>query len=255
MRDLPLALLTLVIGLATASTGMAGDLYATGSLGISGATADSGGSTEFFENTGGDSDSSPVYGGAAGIAVPINELFPTGWDDRLRRWRVNLPTWDVRFELEGIAGRDYEMRTEGGDGYFAEVDNWAIMHNVWMDVPIRDPVNWAFGRFPLLEPVTVYVGVGIGLGSTEVSATDNVSKGSKTNYEFAWQAGAGIGYELTEYVTLSAGYRYFDLGKADLTLYGAAPEPFGDYSLDVHAHEFTTNVRVTFYTVPWPRWD
>ena len=244
-------LLVILICVASHATATAGELYVTGSLGISGATGKSGGSTLFFDNTGSDSDSSPVFGGTSGIAIPIDELFP----DRLRRWRVNLPTWDVRFELEGITGRDYELRTDGGDGYFAEVDNWAIMHNLWMDLPIREPVNWAFGRFPLLEPVTVYLGAGIGFGVTEVEATDNVSIGSKTNYKFAWQAGAGIAYKLTDYVTLSVGYRYFDLGKAKLELSTAGIEEFGRYTLDVRAHEFTSGVRVSFYTVPWPRWD
>ncbi len=247
-----LALLACVVGGASSR---AGDLYVTGNLGLSGANGESSGSTLFFPNTGSDSDSSPVYGGAMGIAVPINELFPTGWDDRLRRWRVNLPTWDMRFEVEGIAGRDYELRTDGGDGYFTEVDNWAVMHNLWMDLPIRDPVNWAFGRFPLLEPVTVYLGIGIGLAVTDVEATDNVSRGSETNYKFAWHASAGLAYELTNYVTLSAGYRYFDLGEASLSQSTAGIENFGDYDLDVRAHEFVAGVRVSFYTVPWPRWD
>lgn len=233
----------------------AGDLYATAEIGISGASGDSGGSTDFFDNTGDDSDSSPVYGGAAGIAIPINELLPTSWDDRLRSWRVNLPTWDMRFELEGLAGRDYELRTDGGDGYFTEVDNWVVMHNWWMDVPIRGAVEWAFGRFPLLEPVSVYAGGGIGMAGTKVSATDNVSSGSDRSYRFAWQASAGFEYELTEYVTLSAGYRYFDLGEADIDLNRPGGIPFGDYTLDARAHEFTTGVRVTFYTVPWPDWD
>jgi hypothetical protein len=248
-------LLVLLVCIAADVPARAGDLYVTGSLGISGATGKSGGRTQFFQNTGSDSDSSPVYGGSAGIAIPINELFPTGWDDRMRRWRMSLPTWDLRFELEGIAGRDYELRTDGGDGYFTEVDNWAIMQNLWMDLPIREPITWAFGRFPLLEPVTIYLGVGIGLGVTEFEATDNVSSGDKTNYKFAWQVGAGLAYELTDYVTLSLGYRYFDLGKANLSLSTAGIQNFGKYSMDVQAHEFTSGVRVSFYTVPWPRWD
>ena len=70
MRDytaIPLLIFALV---ATHGSARAGELFVTGSLGISGATGDSGGSTLFFDNTGSDSDSSPVYGGAMGIAVP-----------------------------------------------------------------------------------------------------------------------------------------------------------------------------------------
>lgn len=253
MREFTPAMLAALVIFVGASA-RAGDLYATGSIGISAASGDSGGSTEFFDNTGSDSDASPVYGGAVGFAVPIDELLPPAWDDRLRSWRVNLPTWDLRFELEGIAGRDYELRTDGGDGYFTEVDNWAVTHNVWMDLPIREPVNWLFGRFPLLEPVTLYVGGGIGVAVTDVSATDNVSEGDETNFRFAWQVGAGFGYEVTEYVTLSLGYRYFDLGEAELTLYGAGPDPFGKYTLDARAHEIVSGVRVNFYSVPWPSW-
>ena len=43
---------------------------------------------------------------------------------------------------------------------------------------------------------------------------------------------AGVGYDITENVALDAGYRYNHLGKFD--------------GLKVHAHEFSTGVRVKF---------
>jgi len=37
-------------------------------------------------------------------------------------------------------------------------------------------------------------------------------------YLFGWQAGTGLAYELTQRVTLMAGYRYIDLGQPKVTL-------------------------------------
>ena len=100
------------------------------------------------------------------------------------------------------------------------------------------------------------MGAGIGFGVTDIASTDNIASGSDRNYEFAWQVGDGLGYELTEYVTLTAGYRYFDLNFNEIELYMADDEDlFGYYSLDAQAHEFNLGMRVNFYTMPWPNWN
>ena len=50
-----------------ASAGAAADLYLSGDLVMSGASADASGSTEFFAIDGSDTDSSPAYGLALGL--------------------------------------------------------------------------------------------------------------------------------------------------------------------------------------------
>jgi len=240
------AILTILLSLA-ASSATAGELYLSGHLGISGGFADSGGSTPFFDNTGSDSDSSPSYGLVFGLEAPMNEPLPESWQD-------DLPNWPVMVELEATGGRDFEFLTDGADPYRSEVTSWTVFNNARFDFPVYAPVQWAFGRIPILEPVTFYTMVGLGLAINDVSVTDNVSRGSDTVVNFAWQVGAGFAYEFTEYVSLNLGYRYVDLGETELGL-SVGPTDFGDFTLDVSAHEFATALRVRFYPVPlrWPR--
>lgn len=250
-----LAAFSLLAGIAAlgfAPGARAGDLYLTGNLAISTGTGDSGGSTglptPFFQNTGSDTDAAAAYGGALGLGVKLNEVIPKSWD-------VPLPAWGLRFEFEGMTGRDYDLRTNGSanDSFFTEVDAWTFMPNLWLDIPLAPPIAWAFGRIPILEPLSLYTGAGLGLSTVDLSTTDNVSKGSKEQFLFGWQAGVGLAYELTERVTLAAGYRYVDLGKPDVTLKQEGSEdPFGSYSLDLAAHEFNFGVRVNFWEIPYP---
>ncbi len=246
------ALLTLLAGIAAlglAQGARAGDLYLTGNLAISTGTGDSGGKTPFFQNSGNDSDSAPAYGGALGIGFKLNEAIP-------KSWSVPLPAWGVRFEFEGMAGREYDLRTgtqPSGDGYFTEVTAWTFMPNVWLDIPLGPPIAWAFGRIPILEPLSLYTGAGLGLSTVDLDATDNVSHANREQFMFGWQAGIGLAYELTQRVTLAAGYRYIDLGHPKATLkQTGSDDPFGNYTLDLAAHELNFGVRVNFYSIPYP---
>jgi opacity protein-like surface antigen len=248
-------LLTLLAGaaaLSLAPSARAGDLYLTGNLAISTGTGNSGGKTPFFTNTGSDSDAAPAYGGALGLGFKLNEAFPKSWD-------VPLPAWGVRFEIEGMTGREYELRTNidppsiSGAGYFTEVTAWNVMPNLWIDIPLGPPIAWAFGRIPVLEPLSLYTGAGLGLSTVDVDVTDNVSRGHREQFMFGWQAGIGLEYELTQRVTLAAGYQYVDLGHPKVTLKQAgSTDPFGNYTLDLAAHEFNFGVRVNFWEIPYP---
>ena len=238
---LVMTLLSLAQLVAAPAAG-AGNLYLSGDLGISAANAESGGSNlrSGLDNTGGDSDSSPRYGGALGIE----------WDlDRTIPWDIGLPSWDTRFEFEVIGGRDYEFRTVGAFPYNSEVSSWSMMTNLWLDVPVHGAVEALFGRIPILEPLSIDVGIGIGIAKTDLFVTDSDSIGAANDTKFAWQVGAGIGYALTQAVTFTIGYRYFDLGTLTTELTSAGV-PNGTYSLDVRANELSATLRVNFYGLP-----
>jgi opacity protein-like surface antigen len=128
------------------------------------------------------------------------------------------------------------------------VTSWTVMHNARFDFPLDAPVEWAFGRVPILEPLAFYTTAGVGLAINEVSTTDNVSQGSDTVLGFAWQVGAGFDYAFSRYVSLSIGYRYIDLADVDLDL-TLGPMDFGNFTLDVTAHEFATALRFRFFPV------
>jgi hypothetical protein len=248
------ASLSVLACLALAGPARAGDFYLTGNLAISTGIGDSGGATEFFANTGGDQDSAPSYGGAVGFGFDIAEAIPRTWVPRT--WERPLPGWTARFEFEGITGREYEMLT-GAEGdatsYISEVSAWTFMPNLWIDVPLHQPISWAFGRIPVLEPLTLYGGAGFGLSTVDLDVTDNVSEAHKEQFLFGWQAGVGFGYQLTQRVTLSAGYRYIDLGNPKVTLRNVGSDvEFGDFSMDLAAHEVNFGIRVKFYSIDYP---
>jgi opacity protein-like surface antigen len=227
---------------------LAGDFYVSGNLAISGATGDTSGQTEFFSISGSDTDSAPVYGGTIGYGFKMSEPI-----DRVGNYR--MPSIGIRNEVAVEGGRDYEMRTRGGDGFFTKVESWSVMQNSWVDVPVHDMVSAFMGRIPILMPLQVYVGGGIGVSALDTKTTDNFTRASKEFYNFSWQVGTGLSYELTDRVTFSMGYRYVEPGDFELKLrISPDAEPFGKFKMDLEAHEFTTALRVDFYTLGMPTW-
>jgi len=235
----------LVAGLLLASPAGAAEIYLGGALGNSTASGTGSASSDLFDVEGDDQDSSPSYGGTLGLAFAMDEALPA-----IKTFE--LPSWVVRTELEFLTGRDYEFLTNGvgaGDEFLTEFNAWTIMPNVSVEIPMRDPIQWLFGRIPVLEPMSLYGNVGIGMAAYELSATDNISRtGSQTDYNFAWQGGAGITYQLTDTISFVLGYRYLSLGTAEAVLKDINPE--GDYSIDVSSHELVSGLRLGFYSAP-----
>jgi hypothetical protein len=239
----------------------AADLYASGLFTVAGNTFDSGGFTTtnpgdpqnpdfFFPNTGDDSDSAWVLGGALGFAVPFNQMVPLDWD-----WP--LPDWTIRLEFEGKSGGDTEYITQGLDPYISTVFSWQLMHNMWLDFPLDTPVSWWLGRVPFLDPLSFEMGAGVGVAGTEIETTNNVFRGETSDYNFAWQAGFGLGYRLTDRVNLGVGYRYVDLGSHSFKLRsGGFPDPLGKMNVDLVSHQLTFGIRVAFLDVASPgEWE
>lgn len=233
------------------SSARSGDLYVSGQFAISGGVAESGGSVDLgaggiFPNSGSDTDSSPVFGGAVGYQFPLSELVPADWD-----WP--LPDYAFRVELEGLGGRDYELVTRGPDPYLTRVEAWSLSNNFWMDFPVHDAVAHFFGRVPLVEPLSFSAGAGVGLGGSELSTTNNVFRGSELAYHFQWQVGGGVGYRITDRVSATLGYRYVDSGEFSYALANPpAPDPVGTFKLDLSSHEVAFGLRVSFHSVPSP---
>ena len=86
-----------------------------------------------------------------------------------------------------------------------------------------------------------YIGAGIGFARIKGSASAtgvfyDYSTESIKKTNFAWQAGVGVSYDITNNFAIDTGYRYMDYG--DFEKDGA--------KLDTIAHEFYTGVRVSF---------
>jgi len=128
-------------------------------------------------------------GGAAGVAFEM-------WD---RAWRL---------EVEGRARDPIAGAVPLADGTatstLSATGGWSTMVNLWRDYDLTD---W----------FSCYVGGGIGGGgyrfgvSQEFPVQGTTLVGLGTVGGFAWQAGGGVAYALTERITLDLGYRFFEV--------------------------------------------
>jgi hypothetical protein len=248
-------------------------LYGDLELGISTATGKTSGEHDaappgVLPPHGSDSDASPLIGFALGIESPLDRATP--WNPP---FGMHWPRWKVRTESEFVFLRDYEYKTPGErptDNFFrfTQSDSWTFMQNFLVDMPllpIYRPITWVSkhlrgpARMPTLkralQPMSFDVGAGVGLASTGLFTTDNVTLARANEINFAWQAQAGLGYEVTPNITLMAGYRYVDLGTTSASLVDVNfPEPSrGSFSLDQSAHEFHAGIRVYYFEFnsPW----
>jgi opacity protein-like surface antigen len=254
-----LAALGLLLGAGAAA---AAELYASGHVGFSSGTGDGSGNNDLVGESGSgeDDDASPMYGGAFGIAVPLSQVVPAFdlpyWPGRSLRINgeesFRLPGWRTLIEAEAITGRDFEFSTPGHSTltpYITDVRSTTFLGNVRLDVPIQAPLNLLFGRLPMLEPVTLYVGGGAGVGWNDISTSDTVNAGSDDSFKFAWQGGAGFGYAMSDTLHASFGYRYLDLGSAEIKFDQGPNE--GKFDADIAAHEVTVSLRFHFYHIPF----
>ena len=146
-----------------------------------------------------------------------------------------------------------------------------MLVNGWIDLPLVEayrPVQYLFGlgRQPRIrqwiEPGSFYFGVGIGFAALDVRGTSNAVRASDDFIEFAWNAGAGVNYALTDRVDLSVGYRFLCLAGdscmahsdgLELTPTGGAPLPSDELTYDIQAHELRVQIRVEVWDFrnPW----
>jgi hypothetical protein len=205
------------------------------------------------------SDSSPLIAGAFGIEIPIDEATP--WE---LPYDVRVPNWPMRFEIEATGLRSFEGIMGGFSvttPMFGSTDSWTLMFDYWQDVPmggLNAQLARIFGRTPrwlvkTLDAMTFYAGGGVGVAGTSYQFTDtfHIIQGDTNN--FAWQAGAGFGYELTKAVTLTVGYRYFNYGRTDTLVVDLAQAVRGPFSFDQGSNEFRAGLRfkVWGFHNPW----
>lgn len=241
-------------------------LYVQGGTGISTGIVENTGSVGAVATDvdGDDVDASPMLDGSFGLEVPMNELVP-----RELLLKVRLPDWPVRFEFEAAGLREWEFTTRtdsaGARRYFSEIRTTTLLFNQWVDIPVMSvykPFQYLFGlgRQPnvrrWLEPASWYLGVGIGMTpSMEIHGSTNVFLGNDDVIDFAWNAGTGFGYQLTERVALSAGYRYLGLGKPEIDIdeggFPAGPNDQVKYELQGHEFRVAVRVRVFEFASPW----
>ena len=152
------------------------------------------------------------------------------------------PRGQVRLEFEGRYRDGFALQESSPDAFarLAIDQNWSALVNLWRDVSIGE----RFG---------VYAGGGIGAGgySFDYTVVDRTSAieilGANAIAQFAWQAGGGLLYAVSDRITLDLGYRFYGVGTGQslLTLYsGGVPVDSGLVTTGFSASELLLAVRI-----------
>lgn len=119
----------------------------------------------------------------------------------------------LRLEFEGRYRDPIGKAVEDVDSAASvrAANGWSTLVNAWRDIDLSDRLG-------------IYVGGGIGGGGYgslalqgSVPAENFTVSGSGGMSGFAWQAGGGAIYEITERVTLDLGYRFFAIDSGSIT--------------------------------------
>lgn len=143
-------------------------------------------------------------GGAAGLAIDRD-------DGRLRIEAEGRGRDDVTAAFDGMVGP-----VIGANFGWAAADGWSAMVNVWRDYTVGEQVDLYFGG-----------GVGGGGyryslgGRTDFPGPSDITYASNAQVaSFAWQAGGGVIWNLSDRVAFDVGYRFFSIDQAKATLFG-----------------------------------
>ncbi len=171
----------------------------------------------------------------ASTAVPNQSLFTAGGTAGVRLLRDDGA---LRFEFEG-RGRDLLSSTAPtvlGDVTTSGANGWSALVNVWRD-------------YQVFQSLGIYGGGGLGSGGyrSVVNGVGITSNDNITN--FAWQAGGGLIYNVSDRATLDFGYRFFAINDSSATLI-ALGTPF-DYTTNFSASELLLTLRIY---EPFRRW-
>lgn len=187
-------------------------------------------------------DSSSTASDAFGNSVSFDTKFDTGFgvhgaighswgalrlEGEVSYRKNDLDTFDVtNITLAGI-GSFNDIGTFDADG---DVSALGFMANVWFDFNPGSP--WS----PF---------AGGGLGVARISINDATIVGiplaDDDDWVFAYQLGAGIGFEVTPTTTISLGYRFF--GTADPEFTDLAGIPF---DAEYRSHNIEIGLRFSF---------
>ena len=119
----------------------------------------------------------------------------------------------LRIEAEGRGPDEFAVNF-----HCAAADGWSALFNVWRD-------------FTVSEQVDLYFGGGVGGGGYRYSLAGSLASGSGPGpvlaygsnaqvASFAWQAGGGVIWNLSNRVAFDVGYRFFSIDQSPATLTG-----------------------------------
>lgn len=129
---------------------------------------------------------------------------------------------NVRGEIEWANTTRSHLKEEGVD---VKTEQQRYMLQLYYDFPIRSA----------LRP---YINVGAGASYVELNSKDEYFSESGDDTAFTWNAGLGLGLNVTRHLSFDLGYRYIDAGKFRF---------FKDAdSVKIRNHEGYFGIRYTF---------
>jgi opacity protein-like surface antigen len=148
---------------------------------------------------------------------------------RVQEWmRAELNLSYREADIDKLTGPGFVLEGAGDAGAFA------ALANLYFDFTPR-------------EPVTPYVGVGIGVALIDVDSdgSANVLTINDDSTEFAWNVMAGAAWSVTDNVDLTLGYRYLSTNDGE---FNATEVGVGSSEMDVGfgVHEVMFGARYNF---------
>jgi opacity protein-like surface antigen len=146
---------------------------------------------------------------------------------------------EIEQRLRGPMDGQVVSGSSGSPSATAYTDNaWSTTMNLWRDFFMTDQLGF-------------YVGGGLGMGgyrSTFFTPPDEYGLfyGSESVATWAWQAGTGVTYALSDRITLDVGYRFFATAPAAINVSqwnGAGYYPYS-YSSSLTASELLLSIRI-----------
>ena len=157
-----------------------------------------------------ESDTGFAFGGALGT-----------WINESLRAELEVSYQEVDADKISLSGAATFASSAQGSG-----DALYILANVWFDVPLGMPVQPYLGG-----------GLGVGIVDTDVKVAApliGTIGPNDTDTGFAFQAGAGFRYEVSENISLDLGYRFKGIENLDFDDRSALVA--GNKNLDVYTH-------------------
>lgn len=172
--------------------------------------------------------------------------------------KINMTDWSSMMQSQDDTTDDLDMETTNGlviaygvqlsdarveieyNHYFKDstiedtdlsIQNYALFANAYYDIKTN-------------SPFTPYFGLGLGYNQQKVIADSE----SENLHSLAWKLAAGIGWKVSNMVTLDIGYRYINFGGTEYTENGIEYPIEYSYKAEFNniAHELTLGARVSF---------
>jgi len=153
--------------------------------------------------------------------------------------------YPVRVEAEYVYRSEASFKNSprkiGGTGVSASQSFKVAAHSLMAN---------AFYDINTDTPLTPYFGGGLGMAFLDAKYKSSINgaqtKKSSTDWNLAWNVGAGVAYQFNDSLALDFGYRYVDLGSSEcgVSAAGSSGASFKtDGKVDYTTHEFSLGLR------------